>query len=152
MSRPETAELHLSQAGPPDDDLVHVACDDEGLTALCGKYIGEEPWVAEDSAVTCLPCAVLDGGGVRRGVRMTAVDQVELQATVEVRCNATPCGFWQQHDRAAGDQENPDWAARRHVADTGHTVTVTSVHRTVAEYRTSDVFGADADTSQETAA
>jgi len=83
---------------------------------------------------------------------VTAVVQVEADDWTAARCTRTGCGYWQHHDRAAGDHESPDIAVRQHVASTGHTVTVTSVRSAVVEYRTSDVFGADADTSMENAA
>jgi hypothetical protein len=70
---------------------------------------------------------------------MTAVEQVELTDTVEATCQFG-CPFWRHHDRNAGDNGSPDLEVRAHVADTGHTVTVTEFHRRVTEYREADVF------------
>jgi hypothetical protein len=46
-------------ATDPDDDLTHVVTDDEGIWALCGRYVGDQPWKLDDP-ITCRPCAVLD--------------------------------------------------------------------------------------------
>lgn len=71
---------------------------------------------------------------------MTAVEQVEAVDTVVVRCNHLGCPLWEHHDRRAGDRDDPEFTVRSHVADTGHTVTVTKLVRLVTEYRESDVF------------
>jgi hypothetical protein len=70
---------------------------------------------------------------------MTAVEQVELVNTVEAVCQFG-CPWMRLHDREAGDRDDPTFEVRAHVADTGHTVTVTRLVRVVTEYRESDVF------------
>jgi len=66
MSRPRTTLLERPVEAPPRTREIHIACDDDWDTALCGKKRDRPWWEGSPSKeATCVVCLDLYEGQVR---------------------------------------------------------------------------------------